>query len=87
MNDKRPDLPYEKATEETIGKGLDLVHRAAPGMGDAYNFVIGDRIREQRARNAEDDARDKAHPGRAKPDTQALPEDLVDPLLETRTAR
>ena len=27
MNDKRPELPYEEATEETakaIGKGLDL---------------------------------------------------------------
>jgi len=27
MNDKRPDLPYEKAAEETaktIGKGFDL---------------------------------------------------------------
>ena len=37
MNDKRPDLPYEKATEETaktIGKGLDLVNRAAPAIGD-----------------------------------------------------
>jgi hypothetical protein len=37
MNDKRPDLLYEKATEETaktIGKGLDLVNRAAPAIGD-----------------------------------------------------
>ena len=37
MNDKRPDLPYEKATEETaktILKGLDLVNRAAPAIGD-----------------------------------------------------
>ncbi|MFK4723306.1 hypothetical protein ABIE89_004406 [Bradyrhizobium niftali] len=87
MNDKRPDLPYEKATEEaakTIGKGLDLVNRAAPAIGDAYGFLIGDRIKEQRARNADKMARETKRilDERNLKETSALPEDLADPLLE-----
>ncbi len=87
MNDKRPDLPYEKATEETaktIGKGLDLVNRAAPAIGDAYGFLIGDRIKEQRARNADKMARETKRilDERNLKETSALPEDLAAPLLE-----
>ncbi|MBR0862263.1 hypothetical protein ACVIWV_006228 [Bradyrhizobium diazoefficiens] len=87
MNDKRPDLPYEKAAEETaktIGKGLDLVNRAAPAIGDAYGFLIGDRIQEQRARNADKMARETKRilDDRNLKETCALPEDLADPLLE-----
>jgi hypothetical protein len=87
MNDKRPDLPYEKATEETaktIGKGLDLVIRAAPAIGDAYGFLIGDRIKEQRERNADKMARETKRilDERNLKETSALPEDLAAPLLE-----
>lgn len=87
MNDKRPELPYEKATEETaktIGKGLDLVNRAAPAIGEAYGFLIGDRIKEQRARNADKMARETKRilDERNLQDTAALPEDLAEPLLE-----
>ncbi|MGJ5045726.1 hypothetical protein ACQR09_01590 [Bradyrhizobium oligotrophicum] len=87
MSDKRPDLPYEKAAEETaksIGKGLDLVNRAAPAIGDAYGFLIGDRIKEQRVRNADKMARETKRilDERKLKETSALPEDLATPLLE-----
>ena len=87
MNDKRPDLPYEKAAEETakaIGKGLDLVNRAAPAIGDAYGFLIGDRIKAQRERNADKMARETKRilDERNLKETSALPEDLAAPLLE-----
>lgn len=87
MNDKRPELPYEKATEEaakTIGKGLDLVNRAAPAIGDAYGFLIDDRIKEQRVRNADKMARETKRilDERKLTETAALPEDLAAPLLE-----
>lgn len=87
MNDKRPELPYEKAAEEsakTIGKGLDLVNRAAPAIGDAYGFLIGDRIKEQRMRNADKMARETKRilDERNLKETSALPEDLAEPLLE-----
>ena len=87
MNDKRPDLPYEKAAEETaktIGMGLDLVNRTAPAIGDAYGFLIGDRIQEQRARNADRMAREtnRIIDERNMKETCALPEDLAAPLLE-----
>jgi len=87
MNDKRPDLPYEKAAEETakaVGKGLDLVNRAAPAIGDAYGFLIGDRIKAQRERNADRMARETKRilDERNLEETSALPEDLAAPLLE-----
>jgi hypothetical protein len=87
MNDKRPDLPYEKAAEEiakTSGKGLDLVNRAAPAIGDAYGFLIGDRITEQRTRNADKMAKETKRilHERNVEETRALPEDLARPLLE-----
>jgi hypothetical protein len=87
MNDKRPDLPYEKAAEETaktIGKGVDLVNRAAPALADVYGFLIGDRIAEQRARNADKMARETQRilHERNVEETRALPEDLAMPLLE-----
>jgi hypothetical protein len=87
MDDNRPDLPYEKAAEETaktIGKGLDLVNRAAPAIGDAYDFLIGDRIKEQRVRNADKMARETKRilDERNLKETSALPEDLATPLLE-----
>jgi len=87
MNDKRPDLPYEKAAEETaktIGKGFDLGSRAAPAIGDAYDFLIGDRIKEQRVRNADKMARETKRilDERNLKETAALPEDLATPLLE-----
>src|SRR3954469_23363497 len=87
MNDKRPDLPYEKASEEaakTIGKGLNLVSRAAPAIGEAYGFLIGDRIKEHRERNADRMARETKRiiDERNLEESRALPEDLVAPLLE-----
>lgn len=87
MNDKRPELPYEKATEEaakTIGKGLDLINRTAPAIGDVYGFLIGDRVTEQRARNADKMARETKRilDERNLKETSALPEDLATPLLE-----
>lgn len=87
MNDERPDLPYEKAAEETaktIGKGLDLVNRAAPAIGEAYDFLIGDRIKEQRVRNADKMARETKRilEERDLKETVTLPEDLATPLLE-----
>jgi hypothetical protein len=87
MNDKPPALPYEKAAEETakaIGKGLDLVDRAAPAVADVYGFLIGDRIAEQRARNADKMARETKRilDERNVEETRALPEDLARPLLE-----
>jgi hypothetical protein len=87
MNEKLPDLPYEKALEETskaVGKGLDLVNRAAPAIGEAYYFLIGDRIIEQRARNADKMARETKRilDERHLKETRILPEDLVEPLLE-----
>lgn len=87
MNEKRPDLPYEKATEETaktVGKGLDLVNRAAPVIGDAYGFLLGDRIKEQRERNADRMARKTKRilDERNLKETSALAEDLAVPLLE-----
>jgi hypothetical protein len=87
MPDKRPELPYEKAAEETaktLGKGLDLVSRASPAIGDAYGFLIGDRIKEQRVRNADKMARETKRilDERNLKETAALPEDLAAPLLE-----
>lgn len=87
MNDKRADLPYEKAAEETakaMGKGLDLVSRAAPAIGEAYDFLIGDRIKEHRVRNADKMARETKRilDERNLKETAALPEDLAAPLLE-----
>lgn len=80
-------MPYEKAVEETaktVGKGLDLVNRAAPAVGDAYGFLIGDRIKEHRARNADAMARKTKRilDERNLEETRALPEDLAQPLLE-----
>src|SRR5258707_9322070 len=80
-------MPYEKAVEETaktVGKGLDLVSRAAPAVGDAYDFLIGDRIKEQRVRNADKMARETKRilDERNLKETCALPEDLAAPLLE-----
>lgn len=87
MSEKRPELPYEKAAEEaakTIGKGFDLVNRAAPALGEAYDFLIGDRIKEQRVRNADKMARETKRiiDERNLKETRALPEDLASPLLE-----
>lgn len=87
MNDKRPELPYEKAAEETaktLGKGIDLINRAAPAIGDAYGFLLGDRIKEQRVRNADKMARETKRilEARNLTETVALPEDLAAQLLE-----
>src|SRR4051812_39948641 len=87
MSEKRPDLPYEKAAEEsakTIGKGLDLVNKASPAIADIYNFMIGDRIGEYRNRNADKYARETKRiiEERDIKEKRAVPEDLAAPLLE-----
>lgn len=87
MNEKRSDLPYEKAVEEgakTIGKGFDLVNKASPAISDFYNFVLGDRVAEQRIRNADKYARETKRiiEERHIKEKRAVPEDLAAPLLE-----
>ena len=87
MSEKRPDLPYEKAVEEgakTIGKGFDLVNKASPAIADFYNFVVGDRLAEQRNRNADKYARETKRiiEERDIKEKRAVPEDLAAPLLE-----
>lgn len=87
MNEKRPDLPYEKATEEatkTIGKGLDLVDKASPAIADIYNALLGDRISAYRTRNADKFARETKRiiEERNLQEKRELPEALAAPLLE-----
>ena len=51
---ERPELPYEKAIEEsakTAGKALDVVSSMSPAIANAYNLLIGDRISAARERN------------------------------------
>lgn len=89
MNEKRPDLPYEKAAEEsakTIGKGLDLIKQASPAIADFYNFIGGDRLAEQRIRNADKYKRETKRIIEARDmeekQKRAVPEELAAPLFE-----
>jgi hypothetical protein len=87
MNEKRADLPYEKAAEETaktIGKGLDLVDKASPAIADIYNVLVGDRVSEYRKRNADKFARETQRiiDERNLKEKREVPEDLAAPLLE-----
>jgi len=87
MNEKRPDLPYEKAAEETakaVGKALDLVDQASPAIADIYNLLIGDRISEAQKRNADKFAREtkRIFQERDIKGQRELPEDLAATLLK-----
>lgn len=87
MSEKRPDLPYEKAAEETgkaIGKVADLLDKASPAFADIYNLVIGDRLAEQRNRNADSYARETKRiiEDRDIKEKRAVPEELAAPLFE-----
>src|SRR4051812_43884982 len=87
MSEKRPDLPYEKAAEESakaIGKVADLLDKASPAFADVYNLVIGDRLAEQRNRNADRYARETKRiiEERDIKEKRAVPEELAAPLFE-----
>lgn len=87
MNEKRPDLPYENAIEESakaVRTGLDLVDKASPAIADIYNVIIGDRLGEYRKRNADKFARETQRiiDERNLKDKREVPEDLAAPLLE-----
>lgn len=86
MNEQRPDLPYEKAVEESakaIGKGLDLVNKASPAIADVYNYLIGDWVHEYRNRNADKFARElSALSKKDLRDRREVPESLAGPLLD-----
>ena len=87
MNDKRPELPYEKAAEETaktIGKGFDLIDKTSPAVADIYNALLGDRINAYRTRNADKFARETRRiiEDRNLQERRELPEALAAPLLE-----
>jgi hypothetical protein len=87
MSEKRPDLPYEKAAEESakaIGKVADLLDKASPAIADIYNIIIGDRVGEYRKRNADKFARKTRRiiDERNLEDKREVPEDLAAPLLE-----
>lgn len=87
MSEDRPDLPYEKAAEEgakTLGKSFDLVNKASPAIADIYYWMIGNRIAEQRNRNADKYAREtrRIFEERDIKEKRAIPEDLASSLLE-----
>jgi hypothetical protein len=87
MSEKRPDLPYEKAAEETgkaIGKVADLLDKASPALADLYNFLGGDRLSEQRIRNADKYKREtkRIMEERNIKERRAVPEELAAPLFD-----
>lgn len=87
MAEDRHDLPYEKAIEETaktIGKAVDVVRSAESAISNVYGWMIGDRIAEARARNADAFARKtkKIIEQRKLEDKRPIPEQIAEPLLE-----
>lgn len=87
MSEKRPDLPYEKAAEETakaVSKVADIIDKASPALADFYNLVAGDRIAEQRIRNADKYKREtkRLMEERDIKERREVPEELAAPLIE-----
>jgi hypothetical protein len=87
MTDARPELPYEKAVEETAkatGKAIDLIGSMTPAIADAYGYLIGDRLATSRVRNLDEITRKtkKILQDRDAQDTQPLPEQIAALLLE-----
>jgi len=84
---EHPELPYEKAIEEsakTAGKALDVVQSMTPAIANAYNLLIGDRISAARERNLDAITRKtrKILEGRRVEETAAIPEQIGVQLLE-----
>ncbi|TYL99948.1 DUF4393 domain-containing protein [Bradyrhizobium rifense] len=83
----RPELPYEKAIEESAkatGKALDVVQSMSPAIANAYNFLIGDRIGAARERNLDAITRKtrKILEERKVQETAPIPEQIGVQLLE-----